>query len=218
LGQGIAPSLLPHVFERFRQGDDTAARAQRGLGLGLAIVRHPTEAHGGTVSADSQGVGQGATFVVRLPTCAVNARQEHESLSVHVDYPAVLSGARILVVDDEADARELLTAVLEPCGADVTTVASAGEALYALERDAFDVLLADIGMPEEDGYSLIRAIRCLPADRGGRIPAVAVTAYASVRERDHALKAGYNWHLAKPVETDQLVAIVGGAINRSQTT
>ena len=216
-GQGIAPGFLPHVFERFRQADSSTGRAHGGLGLGLAIVRHVTEAHGGTVSAASPGVGQGAIFVVCLPVRAVRVRPPQGPGVEEETKPAVLTDARVLVVDDEADAREVLRAVLESHGAHVTTAGSAGEALHVLEHRTFDVMLADIGMPKRDGYSLIRAIRSLSTDQGGQIPAVAVTAHASVRERDRVFKAGYNWHLAKPVATEQLIEIVGQAINSRST-
>ena len=213
-GQGITPGFLPYVFERFRQADGTVTRRHGGLGLGLAIVRHLTEAHGGVVSAESPGADLGATFVVRLPIRAVRTRPRSQPTLLEEPKAPVLTDARILVVDDEADARDLVKTALEQCGARVTTVASAGEALHVLGQQAFDVLLADIGMPVQDGYALIRAIRSLSTEQGGQIPAVAVTAYASASERDRALEAGYNWHLAKPMETDQLIVIVGNAIAR----
>lgn len=211
-GQGISAEFAPHVFERFRQEDSTVSRKHGGLGLGLAIVRHLTEAHGGTVTADSRGEGQGATFIVQLPIRAVTPRTAARPITVERRAVPDLTDARVLVVDDEADARDLIRAVLERRGAQITTVGSAGEALHALQRRSFDVLLCDIGMPAQDGYALIHAIRALPAERGGRVPAIAVTAYASFRERDKALEAGYNWHLAKPVEPGQLIAIVASAI------
>jgi PAS domain S-box-containing protein len=211
-GQGISAEFAPHVFERFRQEDSTVSRKYGGLGLGLAIVRHLTEAHGGTVTADSRGEGQGATFVVRLPIRAVSPRTVARPATDERGAASDLADARVLVVDDQADARDLIRAVLEGRGAQVTTLGSAGEALHALQRRSFNVLLCDIGMPVQDGYALIHAIRALPPERGGRVPAVAVTAYASLRERDKALEAGYNWHLAKPVEPEQLIAIVASAI------
>ena len=211
-GQGIPPDFLPHVFERFRQHDATTSRKHGGLGLGLSIVRYLTEAHGGTVSVSSPGEGGGATFTLCLPLSHV--RQEGARAGAPAPPRPSLSGVRVLVVDDEADARELLALVLEACGADVTSVGSAGEALHVLSRERFDILLADIGMPDRDGYDLIRAIRDLPPELGGTIDAVAVTAYASLRERDEALGAGYNWHVAKPVDPDYGATIVAQAAGR----
>ena len=210
-GEGIDPAFLPHVFERFRQADNTRARQHGGLGLGLAIVRHLMESHGGTVQADSAGLGQGATFTLTLPIRAIAPRTVASSPSAGIHDDVVLTGVRVLVVDDQHDARELVRYVLEERGAEVTTATSAGDALHELADRCFDVLVADIGMPEQDGISLIRAVRSLPETRGGRMPAIAVTAYATVRERDEALRAGYNWHLAKPVEPNQLIAAVAAA-------
>jgi CheY-like chemotaxis protein len=211
-GEGIAPAFRPHLFQRFRQMDASIARRHGGLGLGLSIVRHLTEAHGGTVTAESPGAGQGATFRVQLPLRAV-AQEDRAATAIADDAsPRALAGVRVLVVDDEPDARELIRYVLESRGAQVTRAASAGEALLFLDEDAFDVLIADIGMPEQDGYSLIRVLRGLSGDQARDLPSIAVTAYAGVRERDKALEAGYNWHLAKPVDPDQLVATVVSAI------
>src|SRR5205814_2108513 len=168
-GQGISAALLPHVFDRFRQAD--ARRPITGLGLGLSIVRHLVEVHGGTIRAESPGEGQGATFTVNLPipTFELDGAEGHEAPGA-LDGPS-LEGLRVLVVDDEADARESLTAVLEQCGAVVTAVASAREALGALAHQRPDILVSDIGMPEEDGYALIEKVRVLDARHGGRIPA-----------------------------------------------
>ena len=207
-GEGIDPAFLPYVFERFRQADNSRARKHGGLGLGLAIVRHLMESHGGTVRADSAGVGQGATFTLTLPIHAMASRTAGPAPDTGISADVVLTGARVLVVDDQHDARELVRYLLEERGAQVTTATSAGDALHELADRRFDVLVADIGMPEQDGISLIRAVRSLPDTRGGRMPAIAVTAYATVRERDEALRAGFNWHLAKPVEPDQLIAAV----------
>ncbi|MGH9159825.1 MAG: hybrid sensor histidine kinase/response regulator [Vicinamibacteraceae bacterium] len=207
-GRGIDSAFLPHVFERFRQADSTAARAHGGLGLGLALVRHVVEAHGGTVGVDSGGEGRGAAFTVRLPVRALTESRAQSAAAMADRSSSPRTDARVLVVDDEPDARELLRVLLESHGAQVMAVGSAGEALHALQSHAFDLLLADIGMPEQDGYSLISAVRSLPAERGGQMPAVAVTAYVGMRERERALNAGYDWHLAKPVDGDQLIAIV----------
>jgi PAS domain S-box-containing protein len=214
-GQGIRPDFLRHVFERFRQADSTTARRHGGLGLGLAIVRHLTEAHGGSVSAESAGEGKGATFTVHLPVRDVRARQKAD----HGGVPrgTALAGLRLLLVDDEPDTRDVLRVMLEVQGADVTVASSAGEALDLLRRgQPADVLLADIGMPEQDGYALIEAVRALPTS-DAIIPAVAVTAYVSTRDRERALGAGYGWHLAKPVDPDQLIAVVSAAA-RSQSS
>ncbi len=207
-GVGIDAEFLPYVFDRFRQADSTTTRRYGGLGLGLAIVRHLTEAHGGVVSAESDGPDRGATFTIRLPLVA----PERAAVSPSLPAPlvAALDGTSVLIVDDEADARDLLSVVLEAHGADVTVVGSAGEALYALQTESFDVLVADIGMPIQDGFWLIRVVRDLPGPQCA-IPAIAVTAYASLRDRELALQAGYDWHLSKPVEADQLIATVASA-------
>ena len=217
-GEGIDPQFLPHVFERFRQAESSPSRKHGGLGLGLAIVRHLTEAHGGTVSAHSEGSGKGATFVVRLPLDAARPRQ----LPVPVierrpTAGLLLSGIRVLVADDEPDARDVTRTVLESSGAQVVAVANAGEALNALQHQDFDVLVADIGMPEQDGYSLIRAVRSLPEAKVGAIPAIAVTAYATLAERHEALTAGFNAHVGKPVDPDHLVATVAAAHHASKS-
>lgn len=211
-GEGIAPEFLPHVFERFRQSDSRPSRRHGGLGLGLAIVRHLSEAHGGTVHAVSEGVGRGAVFTVRLPIESVGPRQPHAPAAPSGEAP-VLARRHILVVDDEADARDLTCLLLTGRGAEVTAVGSAGEALHALRTQHFDALMADIGMPDQDGYALIRAVRALSTDDGGLIPAVAVTAYASLHDRDEALSAGYDWHVAKPVEPNELVDAIANVIS-----
>lgn len=217
-GQGIAPEFLPHVFARFRQADSSTTRHHGGLGLGLAIVRHLVEMHGGSVSADSRGEGHGATFTVSLPLMAVRVTQSEETgdEASHAqtadqttnDCPQTLEELEVLLVDDEPDARELLSAVLSQCGAKVTAVASVEEALGALNRQKFDALVSDIGMAGEDGYALIRKVRELPAERGGNLPAVALTAYAREEDRVTSLLAGYQMHLTKPVEPNELVAVV----------
>jgi PAS domain S-box-containing protein len=203
-GTGIRP-VMPYIFERFRQADSTAARAYGGLGLGLAIVRHLVELHGGTVAAASPGEGGGATFTVILPLAA----------PARGGPPArALDGVSVLVVDDEPDARELLTVVLRHYGATVTAVESAGGALESLERARPDVLVSDIGMPGEDGYTLIRRIRAMEPE-GRPIPAIALTAYARTEERARALRAGYQRHVAKPVEPLELASVIASLAGRA---
>jgi PAS domain S-box-containing protein len=214
-GQGIDPDFLPHVFEYFRQADASTVRKHGGLGLGLAIVKHLVEAHGGTVRAESEGLDKGATFVVRLPLMSVR-REESDGptdaatrqTATGFDASRSLKGARVLVVDDEPDAREMIAIVLGECDAVVRTAASVSEALALLDEAQFDVLVSDIGMSEEDGYELIRRVRARPAARGGTVPAVALTAYARLEDRIHALQAGFQIHVAKPVEPAELVTVV----------
>ena len=215
-GIGIRSDFLPHVFDRFRQADGSTTRNYGGLGLGLAIVRHLVELHGGTAWAESDGANQGSRFTVRLP--AMNANEQHlpEDLKqpaiavveARDHQPSSLSGLRVLVVDDEIDARSLLTTMLERCGAQVVAVGSAREGLESVETWKPDVLIADIGMPVEDGYGLIKKIRALPKERGGQTPALALTAYARTEDRVRALSEGYQVHLAKPVDRFELAAVV----------
>jgi len=220
-GEGIAPEFLPHVFDRFRQANATTTRHHQGLGLGLAIVKQLAELHGGSVHAKSPGPGQGATFILHLPVSAVHGSHYPESLSgtdadsAHhaQDEPIPsLNGADILVVDDDQDTREMLRSVLEQSGAKVRTAASAEEAVSAFDIHSPDVLVSDIGMPGEDGYSLIRKIR----DRatGGSVPAVALTAFARSEDRRRAIGAGFQMHLAKPVEPAELVTAVASLAKR----
>jgi PAS domain S-box-containing protein len=222
-GAGIAPEFLPYVFDRFRQADQRTNRQHGGLGLGLAIVRHLVELHGGSVRADSAGEGAGATFTVTLPVAPIYRREDAEERERPIagdtprayDCPERLDGLRILVADDEPDARELLAIGLGHCGAEVTIASSAREALAAIEREKFDVLVSDIGMPGEDGYELIRRVRSLPDEAGGRTPAVALTAYARTEDRLRALRAGFEMHAAKPVELTELVVIISNLTRRS---
>lgn len=221
-GVGIAGEFLPHVFERFRQADSSITRSHGGLGLGLAIVRHLVELHGGTVSVESPGVGQGATFIVNLPMRAIYVEANTgEQLSSLVDvqeannYLPRLDDLRVLIVDDEADARHLLTTILGQYGAQVIAAASASDALFALEQYRPHILVSDIGMPQEDGYALIRQVRALPTDRGGRIPAVALTAYARAEDRTQALLAGFQLHVPKPVNPAELAAVVANLTGRT---
>ena len=226
-GRGINPDVLPHVFERFRQADSSTAREHGGLGLGLAIVRHLVELHGGTVRAESAGEGQGTTFTVDLPLMIMRARERADSRSEEWAHPTAetgeglvcppeLQGLHVLIVDDDADALSLLTAVLESCGARVTAVGAARAALDKLKGERFDVLLSDIGMPEEDGYWLIKKVRRLPKDGGGQIPAAALTAYARRQDRMRVLRSGYQMHVPKPVEPAELVAVVASLAGRHE--
>jgi len=215
-GVGITPELLPFVFERFRQGDDATTRAQ-GLGLGLAIVRHLVELHGGEVAAYSAGKGQGAAFVVRLPIATGrSSTAQHAAVEPQPAFePAPqLRGLRVLAVDDEQDANELVRAVLQSSGIDVATASSADEVLAMLPRVSFDALISDIGMPQVDGYALIQAIRSLPERYGGRVPAIAVTAFARPQDRSRAFLAGFDVYLAKPVDPAELLAVLGNLTGR----
>jgi PAS domain S-box-containing protein len=215
-GQGISPAFLPHVFDPFRQEESGAARTRSGLGLGLAITRQLVELHGGRISAHSDGQGHGATFVVSLPVSVVNAsldRTNPEPGPAHPARPAFerpvqLQGLRVLVVDDESDARMLIATILEDCGSKVTTAGSVHEALELFLREPPDVVLSDIGMPGEDGFALIRKIRALSRDRGGDVPAAAITAYARAEDRLNLLNAGFSIHLPKPIDPAELVAVV----------
>ncbi|MFL6334963.1 MAG: PAS domain S-box protein [Pyrinomonadaceae bacterium] len=230
-GVGISPAALPHVFERFHQADSSNTREQGGLGLGLAIVRHLAESHGGSVYAESPGVGLGSVFTVELPLTAEPepppAPRRPESSSEQprpaaaegelFGDPRALEGVRVLLVEDERDTREFLKTILEGCGAAVTEAGSAAEALTALEGTKPDVLVSDIGMPGENGYELIKRVRALPAERGGRVPAVALTAYAGAKDRRRALLAGFHTHLTKPVEPDELLAVVASLGAREET-
>lgn len=223
-GMGISPEFLPYVFDRFRQADQRTTRHHSGLGLGLAIVRHLVELHGGSVRAESPGEGQGSTFTVQLLVSPVYESNDSED-RVHpaardtlpsYECPDRLDGLRVLVVDDETDTQDLLRAGLDQCGAEVMTTGTAHEALEAMENSEFDVLISDIGMPGQDGYDLIRLVRALPAESGGKIPAIALTAYARTSDRMQALRAGYQMHLPKPVELVELVAVVASIVRRGE--
>ena len=214
-GAGIRKEFLPYVFDRFRQDDATEARSHGGLGLGLAIVRHLVAGHNGSVYAESPGEGRGSIFTVSLPVLGTADVSDLVPIpptapgSVVLADPPTLTGLRILVVDDDADAREVFTRVLEGCDARVTAVTSAKTALMALESWKPDVLVSDIAMPEESGYVLMRKIRQLPPERGGAIPALAVTAYAGADDVKLALWAGFQAHVAKPIEPLELALAVG---------
>jgi CheY-like chemotaxis protein len=225
-GQGIAPEFLPHVFDRFRQADASTTRQHGGLGLGLSIVKQLVELHGGRVHVTSAGVGQGSTFVVRVPLVIArpesSAEREHQHERQAASVPAdlhrescvQLRGVRVLVVDDEADARAVVQRVLEDCGAVVKTASSAAEAWDVFQSERPDVLVSDIGMPMEDGYTLMKRVRRLGRDKGGNTPSVALTAYARPEDRMKAVRAGFHMHIVKPVEPVELVTMVASLAGR----
>jgi PAS domain S-box-containing protein len=211
-GEGIEPEFQPHIFDRFRQADASKARRHGGLGLGLAIVKQLVELHGGSVQAESEGANRGATFTVTLP------RFVERALAAAPPAPrseaAEVAGLKVLVVDDDADAREMLKHLLEGCEASVTIAASAAEAAQLMRRRRFDVLVSDIGMPGEDGHAMLRRIRTLRPEEGGDIPAIALSAYARAEDRVQAVRAGFQLHLAKPVEPAELIAMVASVARR----
>ncbi len=213
-GQGIRPEFLPRMFGRFEQQDASSTRERGGLGLGLSICRDIVALHGGTIRAHSEGEGKGSTFTVEFPvsgpTARARAASPRRALPVDMprESPPEIAGLKVLVVDDEADAREFVAFVLERSGAKAMAVGSAREAMDALERERWDVLLSDLGMPEEDGYSLIRRIRARPDTAGGLIPAAVLTAYVGAEDRRRALDAGYQMHVAKPVEPEEILTVV----------
>ncbi|MEO7157210.1 MAG: ATP-binding protein, partial [Vicinamibacterales bacterium] len=222
-GEGIAADFLPHAFERFRQAEGSTTRRHGGLGLGLALVRHLVEAHGGTVSADSVGVGHGATFTVTLPVQAVLTetieveQPAPASSRQFVPKPASLIGVTVLVVDDEEDARDLVGTALRAKGAEVTLAANAADALALVGSRAFMALVSDIGMPHTDGYELIRRIRATTGARGVRLPAVALTAYSREQDRRRALDSGFDAYVAKPVDPEELVQRVASVVSAAVT-
>ena len=218
-GPGIDPTFLPHVFERFRQADGSTTRTYGGLGLGLAIVRHLVELHGGTIAVENRNDGTGAVFTLRLPLPSGELRAESLTTAASIfketqPEPPGLQGLRILIVDDETDALDMISMELAQHGARVTAVNSAEEALRSLEQDNFDVLISDIGMPQMDGYALMRQIREQEDGTQKPLPAVALTAYARVQDRMRAILAGYSTHVAKPVEANELVTVVASLAGR----
>jgi PAS domain S-box-containing protein len=222
-GQGISPEFMPHVFDRFRQAEGGTTRQYGGLGLGLAIVRHLVELHGGQVTADSPGEGQGATFTVQLPLMVIHPRQDKEE-RVHpraetkgalaLDYLPNLEGVKVLVIDDELDTRNLLRTVLEQCGAEVREAGSAEQGLREAKEWRPSIVVSDIGMPDEDGYQFMEKFREWERDRGGWTPAVALTAYARAGDRLRALATGYQVHVAKPIEPVELALVVASQLGR----
>ncbi|MBW4622001.1 MAG: response regulator [Cyanosarcina radialis HA8281-LM2] len=207
-GKGINPDFLPYVFEHFRQEDGAITRKFGGLGLGLAIARQIVEMHGGTIAVDSPGEDRGATFTVLLPLASVSVEMAAETQASAATLD--LSGLKILAVDDETDSREFMAFVLEEAGAIVATAASATEALEAIDREHPDLIVSDIGMPDIDGYMLMQQIRSQAQTRD--IPAIALTAYAGEFDRQQAIAAGFQTHLAKPVEPEVLVKAIADAI------
>ena len=222
-GVGISKEFLPFVFDRFRQADASTTRIHGGLGLGLSIVHQLVDLHGGSVSVASEGEGKGAAFTITLPFVGV-VTNPNEPEAVHptqsdeittLDGLPSLEGLTVLVVDDEADTRELIRQVLRECGSEVITSRSVAEALVALEQHRPDILVSDLGMPDEDGYSLISKIRSLPAEQGGQIPAAALTAYARAEDRMRVLRSGFQFHLPKPVDSAELVTVVASLAGRA---
>ncbi|MDQ1559951.1 MAG: hypothetical protein QOD32_3011 [Pyrinomonadaceae bacterium] len=225
-GKGISAEFLPHVFDRFRQADGTSTRRHGGLGLGLSIVRQLVELHGGTVGVESAGENQGATFVVQLPVMVTSRQPDAVGVlprrhptaggdDLSFDCPPSLEGLHVLIVDDEPDTRRLLRTVLERCGTEVTTAASAAEALASFTQSKPDIIISDIGMPGEDGYELIGKLRAAEAGSGERTPAIALTAYARVEDRVRALNAGFQVHVPKPIEPVELLAVVASLAGRT---
>jgi CheY-like chemotaxis protein len=217
-GRGITGSLLPFVFDRFKQGAAEDSRSRTGLGLGLALVRELVHAHKGTVIAESAGDGLGSTFTVRLPLLLPRETGSSDTLPTSRHEVADLHHTRptILVVDDEVDARHMLALMLETRGARVQHVGTASGAFDLMLRQQPDVLLADLGMSGEDGYSLIRRWRTHEGAANGHVPAIAVTAYASATDKAKALAAGFDWHIAKPVDADELVRVIVAVQARAQ--
>ena len=225
-GVGINKEFLPYVFDRFRQADASTTRIYGGLGLGLSIVHQLVDLHGGTVSVFSEGEGKGATFTIKLPFVGVVSPDKEaepvlpaqsDEIVPFSELPS-LQGLKVLVVDDEADTRELIGEVLKECGSEVITSPSAADALVALEQHKPDVLISDLGMPDEDGYALISKIRALPSERGGQIPAAALTAYARAEDRMRVLRSGFQFHLPKPVDSAELVTVVASLAGRAYKT
>jgi len=213
------------MFESFRQSDASATRAQGGLGVGLAIAKHLVELHGGTLDGRSEGLGHGATFLARLPigslvapspTAVKHAPAVREQRGAVL--PRGMDGVSVLVVDDEQDARELLQVVLEACGVEVRLAGSAASAMEQLQSFQPDVIISDIGMPNEDGYSFIQKVRTSPTESVRRIPAIALTAYATAEDRSRALLAGFNLHTTKPADPGALVTMVADLVGRATSS
>jgi signal transduction histidine kinase/CheY-like chemotaxis protein len=222
-GMGIDPEFLPFIFERFSQADSSYTRKVGGLGLGLAIVRHLVEIHGGSVSVKSEGTNKGTTFTIKLPVLAAEqpfpaANEELAEPDESTKTKKLPTGIKVLLVEDNDDSREMLTVLFAQSDLQITAVASVAEALRAIEQVKPDILISDIGMPEQDGYDLIRKVRQLPSEKGGGIPAIALTGYASLQDRALALKAGYQEHLSKPVDIDELFELVKNMLDQENHT
>src|SRR5688572_19603015 len=218
-GDGISAEFLPYVFDRFRQAEGSISRKQGGLGLGLAVARHLVELHGGTIRAESEGLGKGSVFSVDLPMGQerrdpARAEERRREVERRRSRSGVvrLDGLHVLLVEDDDDSRKLLGTMLKRYGARVTSTKSAAEALEVFSHEVPDVMISDIGMPEEDGYELIRKLRELPVDKGGTTPAIALTGYASRKDREHALAAGYHKHMAKPIEQAEIIAAIASLV------
>jgi len=220
-GEGISAEFLPYVFDRFRQAEGSISRKQGGLGLGLAVARHLVELHGGTITAESEGLGNGAVFTVDLPLAQERrdpARAEERKREVERRRSPSgvirLDGIHVLLVEDDDDSRKLLGTMLKRYGAQVTSTKSAAEALEVFENEVPDVIISDIGMPDQDGYELIRKLRAMPVEKGGKIPAIALTGYASRKDRERALNSGYHQHMAKPIEQADMISAIAALVGR----
>ena len=221
MGLGIAREFLPHVFEKFRQQDGATTRVHGGLGLGLAIAKNLVELHGGSISAASDGIGQGATFVIVLPRTLVKPsasarpfQSAADPVTGEIRCPPQLQGVRVLAVDDEQDALDFMTDLLERCGMIVVSATSTEQALAMVRADQPDIIISDIGMPGGDGYQLIQSVRAMPANDGGSIPAVALTAFARTEDRTRALRSGFQAHVPKPVDFRELLAVLVSVVRR----
>jgi signal transduction histidine kinase/ActR/RegA family two-component response regulator len=220
-GDGISAEFLPYVFDRFRQAEGSISRKQGGLGLGLAVARHLVELHGGTITAESEGLGKGSVFSVDLPLAEerrdpARAEERRREVERRRSRSGVvrLDGVHVLLVEDDDDSRKLLGTMLKRYGARVTAAKSAEQALDVFERDLPDVMVSDIGMPDQDGYELVRKLRAMPPEKGGRTPAIALTGYASRKDRVRALNSGYQQHMAKPIEQGDMIAAIAALVGR----